>query len=387
MRIRTGHAGLGLVLALAVASCGENQPATRAAPPPPTVSVAKPAARTVVDQDEYVGRFVAVDSVEIRARVWGYLDGVHFKDGQIVKRGDLLFTLDRRPYQVTLDQARANLAQTRANLAFAEADLARGQQLVRDHTITQQTFDQRTQNKRVADAAVAASEALVQQAELDYSFTELRAPIDGRIGDRRVSPGNLVVGGSGSSTTLMATIVSIDPIRFEFTFDEAAYLRYEKIAKRAEDPDVPGTPVRLKLINESGFDHEGRIDFVDNQISQSSGTIRGRAVFKNPSGVFTPGMFGRIQVPGSAPFEALLIPDQAIGTEQARKFVYVVDAENTARQKHIVLGQIQDGLRVVKDGLAPEDRVVINGLTTLRPGTKVNPQEAPAPRTPVSRAE
>jgi len=382
MRTRTGHAGLGLVLALAVASCGENQPATRAAPPPPTVGVAKPIARTVVDQDEYVGRFVAVDSVEIRARVWGYLDGVHFKDGQIVKKGDLLFTLDRRPYQVTLDQARANLAQTRANLAFAEADLARGQQLVRDHTITQQSFDQRTQNKRVAEAAVAASEALVQQAELDYSFTELHAPVAGRIGDRRVSPG-----GSGSSSTLMATIVSIDPIRFEFTFDEAAYLRYEKFAKRSEDPDVPGTPVRLKLINESGFDHEGTIDFVDNQISQSSGTIRGRAVFKNPTGLFTPGMFGRVQVPGSAPYEALLIPDQAIGTEQARKFVYVVDAENTARQKHIVLGQIQDGLRVVKDGLAPEDRVVLNGLTTLRPGTKVNPQEAPPPRTPVSRAE
>src|SRR5919205_3311458 len=281
MRTRTSRAGLGLALALALAGCGENQPATRAAPPPPSVSVAKPLARTVVDQDEYVGRFVAVDSVEIRARVWGYLDGVHFKDGQIVKKGDLLFTLDRRPYQVTLDQARANLAQARATLAFAEADLARGQQLVRDKTITQQTFDQRTQNKRVAEAAVAASEALVQQAELDFSFTELHAPIDGRIGDRRVSPGNLVVGGSGSSTTLMATIVSINPIRFEFTFDEAAYLRYEKFAKHGDDPNVPGTPVRLKLISESAFDHEGVIDFIDNQISQTSGTIRGRAVFKN----------------------------------------------------------------------------------------------------------
>src|SRR5947207_5892824 len=263
MRTRTGHAGLGLVLALAVASCGENQPATRAAPPPPTLGVAKPIARTVVDQDEYVGRFVAVDSVEIRARVWGYLDGVHFKDGQIVKKGDLLFTLDRRPYQVTLDQARANLAQTRANLAFAEADLARGQQLVRDHTITQQSFDQRTQNQRVAEAAVAASEALVQQAELDYSFTELHAPVAGRIGDRRVSPGNLVVGGSGSSTTLMATIVSIDPIRFEFTFDEAAYLRYERFAKGTKDTAAVGTPVGLKLIGEADFNHAGKIDFVD----------------------------------------------------------------------------------------------------------------------------
>ncbi len=375
------------ILAFGLASCGESQPQQRAAPPPPAVSVAKAVTRTVVDQDEYVGRFIAVDSVEIRARVWGYLEAVHFTDGQVVKKGGLLFTLDRRPYEVTLDQARATLGQSRANLAFAEADLARGMQLVRDKTITQQTFDQRTQNKRVAEASVAANEALVHQAELDFSFTELRAPIDGRIGDRRVSPGNLVVGGSGSSTTLLATIMSIDPIRFEFTFDEASYLRYERFAKRGNDGQAPGTPVRLKLIGETGFEHEGRIDFVDNAISQSSGTIRGRAVFRNPSSLFTPGMFGRIQVPGSPPYQALLVADVAIGTEQARKFVYVVDAEDVARPKYVTLGQIQDGLRVIKDGLAADDRVIVSGLTTVRPGTKVTPQEAPPPRTPVSQAE
>ena len=383
-------AGVVLVLAPLLASCGESQQPTRAAPPPPSVTVAKPVARTIVDQDEYVGRFVAVDSVEIRARVWGYLESVHFTDGQVVKKGELLFTLDRRPYQVALDQARANLAQARATLAFAEADLARAQQLVRDGTVTQQTFDQRTQSKRVAEASVAANEALVHQAELDFAFTELRAPIDGRIGDRRVSPGNLVVGGSGSSTTLLATIVSIDPIRFEFTFDEAAYLRYERFAKagNATQPPAPATPVKLKLIGEPNFDHAGHIDFVDNAISQTSGTIRGRAVFANPSALFTPGMFGRIQVPGSPPYQALLIPDVAIGTEQARKFVYVVDAEDIARQKYVTPGQIHDGLRVVKDGLAAEDRVIVNGLTMVRPGVKVAPQEeAPPPRTPVSKAE
>jgi RND family efflux transporter MFP subunit len=375
------------MLAFVLASCGESQTQPRAAPPPPAVTVSKPVPRTVIDQDEYVGRFIAVDAVEIRARVWGYLEAVHFTDGQVVKKGDLLFTLDRRPYQVTLDQARANLAQSRATLAFAEADLARAQQLVRDRTITQQIFDQRTQSKRVAEASVAANEALVHQAELDFSFTELRAPIDGRIGDRRVSPGNLVVGGSGSSTTLLATIVSIDPIRFEFTFDEASYLRYERFTKGAKDAATLGTPVRLKLIGEADFNHAGQIDFIDNAISQSSGTIRGRAVFRNNSILFTPGMFGRIQVPGSPPYQALLVPDVAIGTEQARKFVYVVDAEDAARPKHVTLGQVQDGLRVIKDGLAADDRVIVSGLTMVRPGTKVTPQEATPPRTPVSKAE
>ena len=197
------------------------------------MTVAKPVQRTIVDQDEYVGRFVAVNSVEIRARVSGYLDKVHFKDGQIVKQGDLLFTIDRRPFQNALDQARANLAQAKANLAFTETDLQRAQSLVRDRTITEQLFDQRTQANRTAQAQVAAQEAAVKQAELDLQFTELRAPITGRIGDRRVSPGNLVTGGLTGNTTLLATIVSIDPIRFEFTFDEASFLRYERLAKSA----------------------------------------------------------------------------------------------------------------------------------------------------------
>jgi multidrug efflux system membrane fusion protein len=391
VRMRIAMARLALVMSVVaplLAGCGESQQPTRAAPPPPTVTVSKPVTRTVVDQDEYVGRFVAVDSVEIRARVSGYLDSVNFTDGQTVKKGDLLFTIDRRPYQTALDQARANLTQARANLAFTEADLARAQQLVRDRTITEQTFDQRTQAKRVAEASVGANEALVRQGELDISFTELRAPVDGRIGDRRVSPGNLVTGGTGGNTTLLATIVSIDPIRFEFTFDEASYLRYERFAKHgnAGDP-VVATPVKLKLIGEQGFDHDGQIDFIDNAISQSSGTIRGRAVFQNPSALFTPGMFGRIQVPGSEPYEALLIVDEALGTEQARKFVFVVDPENIARQKYVTLGQIHDGLRVIKDGLSADDRVVVSGLTMVRPGTKVVPQEAPPPRTPVSKAE
>lgn len=378
------------VVLLAVASlsgCGQNPQQQQSAPPPPAVTVAAPIQRSITDFDEYVGRFVAVDAVEVRARVSGYLDKIHFKDGQMVKEGDLLFTIDRRPFQTALDQAKATLQKARAELAFAEGDLERAAQLVRDKTITQQTFDQRTQFKRVAEANVAAQEAAVRQAELDLQFTELRAPVSGRIGDRRVSIGNLVAGGTAGTPTLLATIVSTDPIRFEFTFDEASYLRYERLAAngdvnaRRDDIAARGgsTVVRLKLIDEKDFIHVGRMDFVDNVIDRSTGTIRGRAVFANAQGIFTPGMFARVQVPGSAPYTALLIADSAIGSEQARKFVYVVRPDDTVAQKYVQLGQLSDGDRVIKSGLEPTDRIIVEGLMRARPGIKVNPQTAPAP--------
>src|SRR5215475_359858 len=279
-----GPYALVMMLALGVAGCSDA--GKQAGPPPPTVTVAKPVQRSLVDFDEYVGRFIAVDAVEIRARVSGYLDQVHFQDGQIVKQGELLFTVDKRPFQTSLDQAKANLAQARANLAFTDADLARAQQLVTNKTITEQTFEQRTQAKRVAEASVAAQEAAVRQATLDLEFTELRAPVAGRIGDRRVSPGNLVTGGTGGNTTLLATIVSLDPIRFEFTMDEASYLRYERLSGGGKD--VTGREgsalVSLRLIDEPEYQHQGRMDFVDNVIDRASGTIRGRAVFSNPNG-------------------------------------------------------------------------------------------------------
>ncbi|MBX6425199.1 MAG: efflux RND transporter periplasmic adaptor subunit [Variibacter sp.] len=379
---------LALFLTGALAGCGEaQQPAP--APPPPAVTVAKPVQRMIVDKDEYVGRFVAVDMVEVRARVSGYLEKVHFVDGQLVKQGDLLFTIDRRPFQNALDQAKANLAQARANLAYAEADLARAQQLVRERTISEQVYEQRVQAKKTAEASVAANEAAVRQATLDLEFTELRAPIAGRIGDRRVSPGNLVTGGTGGNTTLLATIVSIDPIRFEFTFDEASYLRYKRLAE--EGPDIASrgarTKVALKLLDEQGFPHQGTMDFVDNVIDRTSGTIRGRAVLANGDGLFTPGMFARVEVPASAPYQALLIPDGAIGSEQVRKFVLTVDGENVARQRYVKLGPLVDGLRVVKEGLKPDDRVIVDGLMRVRPGQKVTPQEGVEPPTPSPQAK
>jgi len=374
---RAAKVALALALACFIASCGERQQ-QGGAPPPPTVTVAKPINRTVFDFDEYVGRCPAINSVEVRARVSGYLDKLHFKDGQLVKQGDLLFTIDKRPFQNTLDQARANLVQAQSNVAYTEADYTRGQALVRDKTITDQTFEQRAQAFRNAKASVTANEAAVRQAELDLEFTELRAPVNGRIGDRRVSPGNLVTGGTSGNTTMLATIVSIDPIYFEFTFDEASYLRYERLAKKGEDIASRNASVQvaLKLIDESDFDHEGRMDFVDNVIERATGTIRGRAVFANPSEVFTPGMFARVRVPGSPPYEGLLVPDIAVGTEQARRYVVVVDDQDTARIKYVTLGQLtSDGLRVIKEGLGPDDRVVVNGLMQARPGTKVHAEE------------
>ena len=368
---------LALLLAAAGAGCERQQSLAQKGPPPaPQVSVAKPVRKIVADADEYVGRFVAVDSVEVRARVSGYLDVIYFQDGQMVKKGDLLFTIDRRPFEAALDQARASLAQAKANLAFAESDLARGLNLVRGSVITQQTFEQRTQAKRVAEAAVAAQTAAVRQSSLDLEFTELRAPISGHIGDRRISPGNLVTGGTSGTTTLLATIVSTDPIRFEFTLDEASYLRYQRQANRSADVEGQALPVsvRLRLLDEESFAHAGKIDFLDNVIERSSGTIRARAELPNPAGTLTPGMFARIKVPTGPPSEALLVPDVAIGTEQVRKFVLVVDDHDIARVKYVTLGAVIDGMRVIQSGLDAEDRVIVNGLMRARPGVKVSPQ-------------
>lgn len=365
-------AGTSLIFALA--ACND-QSAQKGPPPGPPVTVATPVKRSVVEREEYVGRFVAVNSVEVRARVSGYLEKIQFEDGQIVQAGQPLFIIDPRPFQNILDQARGVLAQARAQLSLATADLTRAEKLIKDKTISEQTFDQRVQAQKSAAASVASNEAAVKQAELDLEFTNLRAPVTGRIGDRRVSPGNYVAGGTLGSTTLLATIVSISPIRFEFSFNESDYLKFARLQNRgsqafSRDSD---TPVELRLLDEKDFTHKGTIDFVDNAIDQSSGAIRGRAEFRNADGLFTPGMFARIRVPSTPPFEALLLPDSAIGSEQARKFVYVVDQEGTVSQKYVTLGQLDRGLRVIREGISENDRVIVNGLLRARPGAKVTP--------------
>ena len=375
------------LLAPLLVACGDKQ--QQAGPPPPAVTVAKPVAQTVTEQDEYVGRFVALDTVEVRARVAGTLEAVHFKDGQVVAKGDLLFSIDRRPFENAVAQARANLLLARSNLTFADSDLQRAQQLVRERTISEQVYDQRAQTQRNARASVSANEAAVKQAELDLEFTEVRAPVNGRISDRRVSPGNLVAGGAGAP--LLATIVSIDPMRFEFTFDEASLLRYDRVARQIANQPVRGIsmPVKLRLIDEKDFTHQGALDFVDNTIDRSTGTIRGRAVFDNKNELFVPGMFGRLQIPAAPPAEALLVPDVALGSDQARKFVFVVEPDNSVKQAYVTPGPVFDGKRVIRDGLTPDSRVVIGGLMRVRPGIKVTPQEegeAPAPGAPAAAA-
>src|SRR6478609_9477357 len=371
-------------LAALAAACGQSpQAQPQPGPPPPAVTVAKPVQQQVTDYDEYVGRFTAVDSVEVRARVSGYLEALHFKDGQLVKQGDLLFSIDKRSFQNALDQARANLALAKSNVVYTQADLARGQQLLRDKTITDQTFEQRSQAARNAEASVANAEAAVRQAELDLQFTELRAPVNGRIGDRRVSQGNLVTGGTAGNTTLLATIVSADPIHFEFSFDEASFLRYERMAQNGHNHDIAsrgaGVPVVLKLIDEKDFTHKGRMDFVDNVIDRSTGTIRGRALFANPGDIFTPGMFARVRVPASPAYDALLVPDVAIGSEQARKYVLAVNSDNVASPKYVTLGQLVGELRVIKSGIDKDDTIIVNGVAHVRPGQKVTPHaEKPA---------
>lgn len=361
------------IVALALAACDRSQSdAQKPKPQPPAVTVAQPLKRMVPSHEEQVGRFVAVDSVEIRSRVSGYLEAIHFRDGQIVEKGAKLFTIDRRPFEITVEQVRATLAQSEANLALAEADLARAKELVMGASVTRQQMDQRIAARAAAEAGVRAQKAAVRQAELDLEFTELKAPMSGRIGDRRVSVGNFVSSATSSGATMLGTIQSIDPIRFEFTLDESAWLRLERTgAKRGMRE---GLPVSLKLIDEADFAHQGRMDFVDNAISRSSGTIRARAEVANPKGLLTPGMFARVRVTVAEPAEALLVPDAAIGSEQVRKMVMVVGDDNIPKPKYVKLGGTFDGLRVILDGLSPGDRVIIDGLLRVRPGAPVTPK-------------
>lgn len=361
------------LVVLSVSGCERTQSdVQKPAPPPPAVTVASPLKRVVAQEEEQVGRFVAVDTVDVRARVSGYLDAIHFQDGQIVEKGARLFTIDRRPFEITVEQTRATLAQSEASLAFAESDLARAKELVMGASITQQAMDQRVSNRASARAAVMAQKAAVRQAELDLEFTELKAPVTGRIGDRRVSVGNFVSSATSANSSMLATIQSIDPIRFEFTLDESSYLRLSRSGVAKKDRSE-GLPVKLKLLDEAEFTHQGRIDFIDNAISRTSGTIRGRAELANAKGLFTPGMFARVRIAVADPAEVLLVPDAAIGTEQVRKLVMVVGDDNVPKPKYVKLGSIVDGLRVVEDGLAATDRVIIDGLMRVRPGSPVAP--------------
>jgi RND family efflux transporter MFP subunit len=365
--------GFLIFAALGLAGCDGKQ-AAGSAPPPPPVTVARPVQKTITEWDEYTGRFTAVETVEVRARVSGFIDSIHFKDGDVVKQGDLLFIIDPRPYRIAVEQAKADLERARAKLDIASLDLERATPLVRNQTLTEREFDTRRSTQRDAAGAVASSEAAVRQASLNLEWTEVRAPIAGRISDRRVDAGNLITGGQ-TGATLLTAIVSIDPIYFIFDGSEADFIRYLRLAAigaRPSSRDAPN-PVSVRLADEQDYKHQGKMNFVDNVVNAKTGTIRGRAVFDNKDGLLTPGFFGRMRLFGGK-HDALLIPDSAIASDQASKIVFTVADDGTVGTKRIEIGPIIDGLRMVRSGLAQTDRIVVEGIQRARPGQKVTPE-------------
>ena len=363
----------GLVLLLA--ACQQPQAATPP-PPLPQVTVSQPVAREVVEWDEYTGRIEAVDSVEIRARVSGYLQSVHFTDGAIVEKGALLFVIDPRPYQAELGRAKAALEQAMARYERTQKDLARAQQLVRSRAISQEELDTRSADRREAEESVQAARAAVEATRLNVEFTEVKAPISGRISRQLVTEGNLINGGTAQAT-LLTTIVSLDPIYGYFEVDERSYLKYTRLWRNGTGPGSRGVkiPVTLGLANETGFPHQGHLDFIDNRLDPNTGTMTGRAIFPNPNLPLVPGLIARIRLPGSGRYGTLLIPDEAIGTDQTQRFAFVVNDQNTVEYRRLELGPIIGGLRVIRDGLKPEEWVIVNGVQRVRAGAKVDPRK------------
>lgn len=351
------------------------QLSANAEPLPPQVTVATPLVKEITDWDEFTGRLYAVKSVEIRPRVSGYLQSVNFREGVIVNKGDLLYVIDPRPYQAVLDQARADLTRVQATLELAENDLNRAERLYKSLAISEEELDSRSKQKREALASMDAAKATVKSAELDLEFTHIRAPITGRISRTHVTEGNLITGGDFEST-LLTTIVSLDPIHVYFTADEQAVLHYTRMdmAGTRKSSRVEPNPVLLRLADEEEYIHEGHMDFVDNQIDLATGTMRARALVENPDFLLVPGMFADVKLLGEGPYEAVLIPDEAISVDQTIQFVYVVGENDIVQRRQIKPGRLQKGLRVIRSGLQKDDRVIIKGIQRVRAGMPVIPE-------------
>jgi len=344
----------------------DTQPAA-AAPTPPTVTVARPLVREVREWDDYVGRFSPSRTVEIRPRVSGEVTAIHFKDGEIVKQGQLLFTIDQRPFAAALAEARANAASARSALALAKADLGRALRLIDDEAISAGEVDALRARQQAAEAALAAADARVRSRALDMEFTQVRAPIAGRISDRRVDPGNQVAGGEGTGGTVLTVINALDPIYFSFDGSEALFLKMQ----RQRGQTSAAEPVEVRLQDEADYRWHGRLDFTDNGLDPRSGTIRGRAVLANPGYFLTPGMFGNMRLASGGTVRGLLVPDAAVQTDQARKTLLVVDDKGLVSARPVTLGPVIDGLRIVRSGLAASDRVIIAGIQMAQPGATV----------------
>ncbi|WP_404334509.1 efflux RND transporter periplasmic adaptor subunit [Sphingomonas sp. MMS12-HWE2-04] len=378
---RGGLIALPLVLiAVGVGFANHETPAL-AAPPPPTVTVAQPLVREINEWDDYVGRFEPSRTVEVRPRVSGAITGVHFTDGAIVQKGQLLFSIDQRPFAAALAEARAGLATAQSDLALAQSDLGRAQRLVAVEAVSKSDVERLQARVRAAGASVAAAQARVRARALDIEFTQVRAPIAGRISDRKVDAGNLVAAGEGQGGSLLTTINALDPIYFAFDGSEALFLK----TKRAQAEGGKASPVEIRLQDETDYRWQGALDFTDNGLDPKSGTIRGRAVLHNPGMFLTPGMFGNMRLSAGGTATALMIPDSAIGTDQARKIVMTVGKDGSLQPKPVTLGPVVDGLRVVRSGLTPQDRVVLAGGQMSPPGSKV--QVKPGKIAPQALAE
>ncbi len=365
-----------LASAMLTGACTKAQTTAAAAPAPPEVSVARVLVRNIVEWDEFTGRLAAVDSVAVRPRVSGYIEHVAFKEGAEVKRGDVLVVIDQRPYVAELDRAKADLQRSISRAELAKLERERAQRMIGNHAISQEEADERTNAEREATANVNAAQAAVDTATLNLGFTRVTSPIAGRVSRAEVTEGNLVSGGQAGAATELTTVVSLDPIRAYFDSDEQVYLKHISLPKNGAKP-AARTPVFLGLANEEGYPHEGYLDFVDNQVDPSTGTIRARAVFDNKQRLFTPGLFARLKLEGSGRHEAVLIDDRAVGTDQDKKFVLTVGKDNTATNQFVQLGPVVDGLRVIRVGLKAGDRIIVNGLQRVRPGSPVTPKEVP----------
>lgn len=392
--VRGRRASGGPLARLFALCCAVTLPATAAddappAPPPPTVTVAQPMVRRITEWDEYTGRFVAKQRVEVRARVSGYLDSVHFTEGQLVDAGQLLFVIDQRPFAAQVERARADLARAQTQSKLAQLEFERGQRLEKSRAMSRETLEERRAERDSAQAQVEAAQADLRAAELDLGFTEVRAPMAGRLSDIRIDVGNVISGGTADST-LLTTIVSLDPIELEIEASESELMRYTRLdteGRRKSSRDVQN-PVEARLIDEEGWPHKGRMTFVDNELDPVTGTMLGRATFPNPDHLLLPGMFARARLYGEGEHDAILIPDEAVVADQATKLVMVVKADDVVEARPVVLGGLYEGLRIVRDGLAASDRIVVNGVQRARPGQPVTPTTAAAaaPAAPAAAA-
>lgn len=360
--LRTTSLGVLLALSVAVIAGCSGQAAENAMPPPPAVSVAPVLVKQISQWDDFSGRVEAVESVDLRPRVSGYIDRVNYEEGQEVRKGDVLFTIDSRSYRAELARAQADLARARSQAELGRSEAARAKKLSDLQAISTETYEQRRSASAEAQANVAAAQAAVDAARLNLEFTQVRAPISGRAGRALVTAGNLV--SAGDAASVLTTLVSLDKMHVHFDTDERTFLHYAELARKGERPSEngAGVPVQVGLVGEEGFPHTGVVDFLDNQVDPATGTIRARALLDNADRAFTPGLFARVRVLGSGQFDAMLVDDKAVLTDQDRKYVYVVDAKHQAQRRDVTLGRTADGLRIVETGLKAGDKVIVSGV-------------------------